>query len=990
MVMLIAALVITAWALQDKITKLALDKLSEYINAPFGMEDMTFSLTQQFPFATVKFNGLWMGASGERSTSAAIDTLVWLDEVFIAVESRPLLDNVFNIRKVKIVGGYVHYRVDEVGITCYDFLLKKDSSASDSSTSSLNLTIDDLDLEEVTLYYKDAQTNAEVTGFVSELESSVVVDSITTQAIFEGDFKLTDGKLDGTELHKMQEANLSFSGVYDTDTLSFDQLTVQTEGANLAASGSIILMREPLKTDLSLEATDLDLAVLRKYLPAEYAKRYRIEAITGNANLQGRIHGDFSDSEMPHYEGTVQLLNGGVQYASYPRVNKLSLTASFTNGADRTLKTTSIKVDKLRLASAGNTVSLQGSLDNFDELHYAFKTQLKGNLETYTAYVADSALQGMEGKVVLDLATSGVLPSSITNEFVDYLLSTSTLSMQFKEVNLDLDSTLSVRRASGQVHYANHELALDSFSIIVPQYKLYVKDNSLSVHVDGSVVHTDSTEIEVLFKELAIPGVSLNGSVWVKNLSHPSFELQDTLSVDLQAIREYIPDSLVTSVQGKVMATVQSSGRISLDSIAGQIADLIYDSSVFHIHLQDVLLEMPDTRYNVQELNGHFDFNPAFISVQNFSAVYAGIDFQSETTVIKNAYKTLLRDQPGKLEVDGIWNMGALDYDRLMSLMGSSTSSTSSPDAAPASEAIDNSQFDSWDQDYEVKGKVYVSSFKYKKALLDDVSAFINIQKSLYTVDQLKFEAFNGSMNSSIKVAIQENDHMEIDMKNQIDRMDIRQMLKELDNFSQSEITYQNINGILSTEAFFTKVITVGDSIVYPDLRISGDLTLEKGAVFNYAPVQALASAIPGVKSLDTLELKTVSSNLFIFQNAIFVPKTYVVSNAFDVSAFGMQSFGEDYEYHLEVRLGEILLGKSKKQLKKQEAMGDVLTEENKNSIFIKSFGRKEKNGTGLDNKKDRNNMEKKVRTKNAMLNLIFHPKLVNFETGVTNAFLKE
>ena len=96
-----------------------------------------------------------------------------------------------------------------------------------------------------------------------------------------------------------------------------------------------------------------------------------------------------------------------------------------------------------------------------------------------------------------------------------------------------------------------------------------------------------------------------------------------------------------------------------------------------------------------------------------------------------------------------------------------------------------------------------------------------------------------------------------------------------------------------------------------------------------------------------------------------------------------MQSFGEDYAYHFIVFLGDIITGKSDRKLKKQDAMGEEISIDGRKGTMVKSYSLNGKSRSGLDNKKDRKEMERKVKASETLLNLRFHPNLVNYDTGV-------
>jgi hypothetical protein len=213
--------------------------------------------------------------------------------------------------------------------------------------------------------------------------------------------------------------------------------------------------------------------------------------------------------------------------------------------------------------------------------------------------------------------------------------------------------------------------------------------------------------------------------------------------------------------------------------------------------------------------------------------------------------------------------------------------------------------------------------------------------------------------------------------------MDISNLLEEFDDFDQEEINHKQLNGLFSTK-MDGRLLMLGDSLVMDSIKVKGDMTLEDGGLFNYLRAMELAD-FTNLDELDNIRFKTMKTKLFIFKNAIYVPQTDIRSNAMDITAYGMQTFGEDYQYHLRIFLGEILHGKTERIRKKQEKMEDNPDEKGSGltSLFIQSSSINGKSKNGLDNKKDRLRMKTKIKVQEGILNIIFHPLLVNFDTGV-------
>jgi hypothetical protein len=215
--------------------------------------------------------------------------------------------------------------------------------------------------------------------------------------------------------------------------------------------------------------------------------------------------------------------------------------------------------------------------------------------------------------------------------------------------------------------------------------------------------------------------------------------------------------------------------------------------------------------------------------------------------------------------------------------------------------------------------------------------------------------------------------------------MNITRLLKDFDNFKdyyEPAITYENISGIFSANVD-GQILFKGDSLIRNKLYVRGDIKLEKGGVYNYQPVIDMAQYLPGIDNLEKLEFKTIKSNVFVFQDAIYVPTTLLVSNKLDATALGMKSFGEDYSYHFIVFLSDILTGKSQKRIEKQNEIGDEITSAGRKGTMVKSYSLGGKHRSGLDNVKDQDEMKRKVKASEGLLNVRFHPNTINYNTGV-------
>ncbi|MEO9850467.1 MAG: AsmA-like C-terminal region-containing protein [Reichenbachiella sp.] len=1023
-------LIVAGWAMQDRIAKYALEELSKTFDSPLGTKKITFSLVKDFPKASIRFEGLWIGSYqwGENGEIQSIDTLAKVNNLFASVETMDLLDNIFTIRKVELQDGYVKYAIDENGVSNYDFLIGSDSTVSEDPGEPLELTAEDIMLSDLTLIYSDAQQKTRAKLLISQIEGSTVLKNPKTFAHITGDLQLSNLYVADTQLDRMQSTDLTVDITFRTDTLNIASLSMQTDDLSLASQGKLIFGNQ-MYVDVQTDVKASSLAALSKYAPDDLLSSYEISQVSGAIELNAALSGLIAEDQLPHYDVAVNLSNGSLKWLDYPLVYNIGVRATATNGSANSNKTTSVKISGIDADFSGNHINMNGHFSNLDELKYNLSSEIDIDLDASRALIPDSLAKEVGGKVNIQLATNGIAPDSINSEFVEAALKNTQAQISIDQLTLAKDDAIHLDDLSAQLNYIDHKISLENLNVYLPEYQLTLIDNKLELELNGDLLEPESTMLNIPSFHIRTKEGSINGSASIDGLKYVEFLIKSNLDLDLTDLKRFATDTQVTDMKGKVVASIQSSGKLDLDEIDSQIEPILYDQTNFNVTLKNVYLDMKDTLLNVQNLNGRILKKNHQIGFNDFSGVYQGIDFNIETTIIENVFNTVVRNQPGILKVDGTYRLGDLDYAVLGAFAssddtGNKNESTSPPtawnydikgrliaksfkydnamvrdietsfdiqdtndqlsgDLTVSSISYENTLVNGLSSNYlmntstnEVKGKLAIKDIYYEDAILNKISALYNVRDSVYTIDQLKFNAFGGKINTSAKVTLHKNEEMEIEMKNDIDHINMRRLMQEMKDFGQSELTHENFSGELTSDNLFLRMTMIGDSLVYNDLRMTGDLKFENGGIFQYPPVQDMAQYLKKIDNLDTMSFKTINTHFFLFKDAVYVPRTYVITSAFDVEAIGMQSFGEDYQYHIGVNLFQIL-GK-----KKKSSMDENVEVERKKMVRLKATGHQGEYKSGFDKEKERDAMLTKVKTREKILEFRFQPQRFNFDTG--------
>ncbi len=829
------------------------------------------------------------------------------------------------------------------------------------------------------------QFNAKV--FFPDLDLRAKIEDENLIAFLKGKLLLSECNFGESNLYKMEETSVLFDLQYDSDTVSLKQFNAETDGAGLKTSGKLVLS-ESMYTNLDFEVENATLGKLLKYIPDNIMQNYDIQNIDGVLDLSGNIKGLYSDEKMPLINFDYSFKKGYLETKTYPTLTKIVSEGKISSLDLNDLSIAKARLKKLNIETNNSSAKLVVQLNNFERPNYNLQSILNITLAEFADFIPDSLMQDVSGELNAEFSTSGKMPDLVDNKFINHVAYNSWGKLGITNLNFKMD-TLLINGFSGIAEYNPGHLKLQDLSSSIPQWNLNLKNSSLETDFSGDVTNPGDMTLDIKsFNIEAEPG-KIKGMAKIENLENPEFNFDGEAQIDLLKIKPYIPDSIVKSVSGEIHAKIKTHGAINYDSIEYQINNIVFNQSDICLEVRNTSATMPDTIQSISGLNGKFSLNEDNIIISGMSGSAANIDFKIDTADISNLYKTYFQNKKEdtlKAYID--INLGDINYAKIAPFPDADSTEIieNSSDDASDNNQTENNELTFWQPDFsfDFKGKIAVENIEYNKIFLDDISAKFHVSDSSYIIDQFITKAFDGRTTNSIRYDLTKENKTVIHLKNQVENMDINKLLFAFDDFGyDSLMSYKNLSGIFSSN-INSRFVFVNDTLITHDMRVLGDFKLKNGKLVNYEPAMEISN-FTGIKELDDIEMKTLNCDIFMFKNQVFVPITKIVSSSLDVSTFGMQSLDENYEYHLQLHLGDILKGKSQKLFERQAQSGEEVTDDDLSKSTIKLIyaytdGKKR---IGFATRKAQKKMELKIKVQQKMLELIFHPLLVSYETGV-------
>lgn len=1024
-VLLLTGILVVAKINENRIAHYALGKVSEMIQAPVECDSLSLLLLRRFPYATVEFNGFKLGPTTDTVNwprQQLFDTLFSFDRVFVSLKTMPALRSKFEIQSVELSGLNLNYSVDTAGVSNFDFLIPPDTAKIDDTTRLiLNVLLQNLTLTNVALAYKDDRLPAMAHALIPRLHLEGRIDDRYYAGLLSGNIVLHRCAFSDYHVELMERTNIDFDLNYDDGRVHVNALNIASDGLDLAINGEANIA-DTIFFDIHSNIRHLDIKEVSKYAPEKLLRQFGVGEVAGTVQSIAHVRGYFRDSLFdPSLQAQVNMQRCRVHLDSLPALEHLDLISSIDAPNLFNLSTIKAEVTKLDLRSSRSRVKMQGWLRNLVQPNYSVNADLHLNLDEANLFVPKEVVQHVSGDVHTTLSTSGSLPSDVTSpSSIDYFMERTKLTLDLDRVSAVVDSTLQVHNLSFNFAYApDRSFQLNNLQAEAPTYGVSLGKSLLRGRMLGHMANMDHVGAKLDTFYFSAGQSNLSGHGFARGLKQARFGISTTANVVFDdMVRRFIPDSLVDHISGSISLGLKSHGKVVLDSIdVEKLLPIAFEQSQVKLGVRDLNFGLfEDTLVRLSKVQLDMAMANDTLRLDNLHGVAHGVDFWMDSLEVWNIYSAYLRRKPGaKLIAQMAMRLGDIDYATFAHLVAtdsiaadSSVSTVNAPIAAqtagpvevgksanaqtqiepmPATE-IDTSQtataapafvMPEGLPPFIVRGNLAVNSVRYEKNYIDSISLKFRLDDSLYVVDDFTLRSFGGTMTTSAVCDMRFDTLTVVELQNEIKHLDLGQVLRDNDDFGKSElISHKSIGGEL-TSKINAQVCMKGfdvNTVVSDKVMLLGTFELANGKLHNFEPIIEVGKLIMR-KDLENIDFDTLRTNLFMFNNKAYIPKTDIVTSAMDLTAYGMQSFvwpqgmGKEYEYHAVVHLGDVLFGKSKKQKKEAERKGLSVVAMNNEGV----------KRTFFDTEELKKKMRIRLRVQHSILATMFHPKLVNFST---------
>jgi hypothetical protein len=168
------------------------------------------------------------------------------------------------------------------------------------------------------------------------------------------------------------------------------------------------------------------------------------------------------------------------------------------------------------------------------------------------------------------------------------------------------------------------------------------------------------------------------------------------------------------------------------------------------------------------------------------------------------------------------------------------------------------------------------------------------------------------------------NDEGQLLLDGQINRVDLKALMASMDNFGQSQLTSEQLSGILDATFRISAPFDADFNLKSDRLLAQVDFQVAKGRITGFEPLQEL-SRFAEVEVLKDVRFGTVKNQLRIADQTVFIPEMTLENNALVLKVAGEHRFDNVMDFTLQMQLRDLVGGK---KTPRSKALDDFIAEE--------------------------------------------------------------
>lgn len=485
-------------------------------------------------------------------------------------------------------------------------------------------------------------------------------------------------------------------------------------------------------------------------------------------------------------------------------------------------------------------------------------------------------------------ALLSLLPVSVTREWMQYK----------SKGNIRLQVQVKGKINKSQSPSIEADFEIKNGTLTEPSSKTSFTQIRCNGHYSNGKEHNTTTSSLTLDPFSAeLEGGQVHGTLQLQNFKRPVLNLSLNAKLPFEAVLAFQQNKWIKSANGMLETTIQINGPVH--TLTGKSGLQQISSGELNILASDVEL-INGQKFTNMYLDVSLSGNR--IAVKTCRIVSADSDSRLEGE-INHVFAYLFQNQP--LDADLNIRATKTDVPTLVALFTQNKSDTSPvtlPDRLHLRLGFDLDQ-------------LHFNKFEARK-----IQGALRYTPQKLVLTDLRCETMQGKVTITGQAEALTNGNFLVSLRTGLNQINLKELFRSCADFGQKEITYENLNGTLTSTTEVVSLWTNKFDALTDKLYVSSDIHISNGELNRYKPMESL-SKYAKVEDLQNLRFNQLNNHIVIRNRTLTIPEMDVANNAMNLTLSGTHTFDNAIDYSFKIRLKELL---AKKRKASENEFGEV------------------------------------------------------------------
>lgn len=506
--LLIGSALVIVFFYQDSIKKLIVHQINKQLTTEIQVKEVEISVFQKFPNVSLTFTDV---TAKDAIKSPNKGNLLKADDIYLQFSIWDLYSKNYKIKKIEVKNAFINLVVFKDGSDNYHFW-KIDTT----SNESLSFDLQKLVFNNVAIRYKDFSANQDYSCIAKDIviKGKFRNDQYTMYA--NGDLFVNYVNVSGINYFPLKSStiDLVLNVNQNTGTYAFTRGSINigppSGGLKFDVTGNVVYGEKQESINLTIKGAELKLQSFINEIPFEYKKYFDDYKGKGEFYFQACIKGSIAGSDIPVIKVDFGIKDGQfIQKKSDISLENVSFTGEFTNGNEKTINSSVLKIKDFRSKLKSGTFKGDLIIKNFVQPEWDLVMDMKMDIKDLQEFLKVDTISSVTGNMEMKVSFKGKVNSSgsyTTNDFIN-----SKTSGTLKITNVDLafiNETEKCTGINGEFQFSNNDLIVDKLSgkVLSSDFSLkgyfrnllsylFLKDQKLLIDADLTSVNIDLDEL---------------------------------------------------------------------------------------------------------------------------------------------------------------------------------------------------------------------------------------------------------------------------------------------------------------------------------------------------------------------------------------------------------------------------------------------------------------------------------------------------------------